>query len=88
MCEGLGCGERNEEDGMILDYFYYLIIVNTHFKIDEYLITYKSGHNYHIDFFLNRKLDKIICENYKIIHGKSSMNQHKLMVLDIYCYKW
>ena len=44
---GYGYGDRNENDGMILDFStsYDLIIVNIHFKKrDEDLVTYKSGH--------------------------------------------
>ena len=100
-CEGKTYGEykrvqlclwgENEYSGMIFDFTtsYNLIIVNTHFKKrDKYLITYKGGHNCsQIDFFLTRKMNKVICKNCKVIPSESLANQHRLMALDIHCRK-
>ena len=72
---GHSFGDRNDYGEAILNFVvaYDLIVANTFFrKRDEYLITFKSGPNMsQIDFFLMKRIDRLICKDCKVISGES-----------------
>jgi len=85
--EGYGLGKINVEGKSILDFSstFDLTLANTCFrKIEEHLITYKSGVSCsQIDFFLIRKSDRKICFDSKVILGESLTTQHRVLVMDV-----
>src|SRR5262249_47762436 len=66
------------------------VIANTYFKKrDEHLITYKSGvHKSQIDYFLIRKVDRVLCKDCKVIPGESLTPQHRILVMDVSIHRW
>lgn len=77
----------NEDSDMILDLtiLYDFMGANTHFKKrDEHLIIYKNNHNRsQIDFFITKKVYKIICK--KII-VKEIISFLEVMYIYIYTH--
>ncbi|XP_075976493.1 uncharacterized protein LOC142976811 [Anticarsia gemmatalis] len=87
---GWGFGQRNREGETLLEAAsaFDLAIANTFFqKLDQHLITYKSGpHSTQIDYFLLRRNSFSTAKDCKVIPGEPLVSQHRLMLLKI-CIK-
>ncbi|XP_075990214.1 uncharacterized protein LOC142985856 [Anticarsia gemmatalis] len=87
---GWGFGQRNREGETLLEAAsaFDLAIANTFFqKLDQHLITYKSGpHSTQIDYFLLRRNSFSTAKDCKVIPGKPLVSQHRLMLLKV-CIK-
>ena len=88
---GFGFGCRNEGGMDILDFATAtsMSICNTYFKKpDNHLITYESGgRKTQIDFILTRNKERNVVKNVKVIAGEECVNQHRLIIADIFVRK-
>ncbi|GMP32464.1 hypothetical protein CsSME_00006208 [Camellia sinensis var. sinensis] len=83
---GFGFGDRNESGESILDFTLAsdLVVANTMYKKrEEHLITFKSESiKNQIDYFLVRKVNRLKCNDCKVIPEESLTSQHRILVLD------
>lgn len=89
---GFGFGERNNGGVSVLDFAvaYNLLVVNSFFKKEDHLVTFKSGSSKtQIDYFLSRADSQRFCKNCKVIPSEYLDTQHSLLVLDLKfkCFK-
>ncbi|XP_047259065.1 uncharacterized protein LOC124891345 [Capsicum annuum] len=85
---GFGFDDRNEEGATLL-YFaraFGLVVVNSSFlKKEDHLITFQSViTKTQIDFMLLRRGDRVLCKNCKVIPSEHLLNQHRLLVMDLF----
>ena len=90
---GFGFGERNNEGVSMLDFAvaYDLLVVNSFFKKEDHLVTFRGGSvRTQIDFFLTRVDSRRLCKDYKVIPSEYIGSQHRLVVLDVElkCSRW
>ncbi|KAF5946554.1 hypothetical protein HYC85_016782 [Camellia sinensis] len=87
---GYGFGDRNEAGEGILDFALAsdVVVANPMYKKrEEHLISFKSGSiKSQIDYFLVRKVDRLICNDCKVIPGESLTSQYRILVLDL-CFR-
>jgi len=70
---------------------YDLLVVNSLFKKEDHLVTFKSGsRKTQIDYFLTRADSRRYCKDCKVIPSEYLGTQHRLLVLDMKfkCSKW
>ena len=82
---GFGYGSTSQEGEDVLNFAlaYDLLIVNTVFKRESHLVTFRSGqHSSQIDFILARRENRRDCLDCKVIPGECVVPQHKLVVVD------
>ncbi|XP_070002113.1 uncharacterized protein [Nicotiana sylvestris] len=84
---GFGFRERNGGGISLLDFAkaFDLVIANSCFpKREEHLVTYQSSMvKTQIDYLLFRRGDRRLCEDCKVVPGKTLVTQHRLLVMDI-----
>ncbi|GMP25558.1 hypothetical protein CsSME_00002369 [Camellia sinensis var. sinensis] len=87
---GYGFGDRNEAGESILDFALAsdLVVANTMYKKrEEHLISFKSESvKSQIDYILVRKVDRLKCNDCKVIRGESLTSQHRILVLNL-CFR-
>ena len=85
------CGDLNREGRSILEMAQRreLVVCNTWYrKKEEHIITYSSGgRSSQIDYILVNKKEMKNLKNCKVIPGSDVINQHNLVVLDMWCGK-
>jgi len=82
---GVGFGERNNRGVYVLDFavVYELLAVNSYFKKEDHLVTFKSGSlKTQIDYFLMKADRGRSCKDCKVIPSEYQGTQHGLLVLD------
>ena len=90
---GYGFGERNSGGVSILDFVvvYDLLMVNSYFKKEGHLMTFKSGSiKTQINYLLIRANNKRLCKDCKVIPSEYLGTHHRLLVLDVEfkCSNW
>ena len=87
---GYGFGDRNEAGKSILDFALAsdLVVANTMYKKrEEHLITFKSGSvKSQINYFSVRKVDRLKCNDCKVIPEESLTSQYRILILDL-CFR-
>ncbi|XP_016541396.2 uncharacterized protein LOC107842116 [Capsicum annuum] len=88
---GFGFGDRNNEGESLLDFVrtFGLMVLNSSFqKKEDHLITFRSAvAKSQIDFFLLRKVDRVLCKDSKVISSDHLLTQHRLLVMDLFLKK-
>ncbi|XP_070007600.1 uncharacterized protein [Nicotiana sylvestris] len=84
---GFGFREQNGGGTSLLDFSKTFDLVNANssfLKREEHLVTYQSSvAKTQIDYLLLRRCDRRLCEDCKVIPGKTLATQHRLLVMDI-----
>jgi len=84
--EGFGYEERNKGEVSVMDFAvaYELLVVNSFFKKEGHLVTFKSSSlKTKIDYLLTRADNRRLCRDCKVIPSEYLGTQHRLLVLDV-----